>query len=214
MRSVITIVVLVGLCAVSSPVKAQDPSPRIPTFVVDLHANVLSFPDSALLAQSRGLTQSELPGFGIGGDVAAHVYPFKWRAMTLGLGGQLNVSRARRTPVADPGTTLRPVTERFTAFAPQLSFNFGTGNGWSYVSGGIATSKWSLVADGTPARPSDKEGLKTINYGGGARWFAKPHVAFSFDVRFYAINPGTASGSLPGSPRTTLRVIGAGISLK
>ena len=34
--------------------------------------------------------------------------------------------------------------------------------------------------------------LKTINYGGGARWFAKAHVAFSFDVRFYAINPGPA----------------------
>ena len=38
---------------------------------------------------------------------------------------------------------------------------------------------------------ADEEPLKTINYGGGARWFTKTHLAFSFDVRFYAINPGT-----------------------
>ena len=42
--------------------------------------------------------------------------------------------------------------------------------------------------------PPDDEPLNTINYGGGARWFIKPHVAFSFDVRFYAINPGLAFG--------------------
>jgi hypothetical protein len=56
--------------------------------------------------------------------------------------------------------------------------------------------------------------LKTINYGGGARWFAKKHLAFSFDVRFHAINPGTASGGFPPSPRTTFLVIGAGVSVK
>jgi hypothetical protein len=45
-------------------------------------------------------------------------------------------------------------------------------------------------------------------------------VAFSFDVRFYAINPGPAAikpGTatiFPGTPRTTLLIIGAGISVK
>jgi hypothetical protein len=42
----------------------------------------------------------------------------------------------------------------------------------------------------------------------------KSHLAFSFDVRFYAINPGAASNEFPGTPRTTLLVIGAGMSLK
>jgi hypothetical protein len=59
----------------------------------------------------------------------------------------------------------------------------------------------------------DDERIKTINYGGGARWFIKPHVAFSFDVRFYAINP-SSSGAFAASPRTTLVVIGAGVSVK
>jgi len=108
------------------------------------------------------------------------------------------------------------VTERFTSIAPQLSFNFGTGDGWSYLSGGISTSRWSVVPDGAASLPADDEALKTINYGGGARWFAKPHLAFSFDVRFYAINPGTSNGSPSGagSPRTTMAIVGAGISVK
>ena len=70
--------------------------------------------------------------------------------------------------------------------------------------------------------PPNSDPLKTINYGGGARWFIKPHVAFSFDVRFYAINPGTAGTALiqgvltpfDGTPRTALLIIGAGLSLK
>ena len=49
---------------------------------------------------------------------------------------------------------------------------------------------------------------------GGGRWFAKKHVAFSFDVRFYAINPGPPNGRFVGSPRTTLLVIGGGVSVK
>jgi hypothetical protein len=71
------------------------------------------------------------------------------------------------------------------------------------------------VPEGSQPGPADEESLKTLNWGGGARWFAKSHLAFSFDVRFYAINPGVSS--LPGkngSPRTTFIVIGAGISLK
>lgn len=191
---------------------AQEPPPRIPLFVVDVHGNLPSFPDNPQLAASRALTQTELPGQGLGVDLGAHVYPFKWRAMTLGFGGQMTVARARRTQGAG-SAGLRAVTERLTSIAPQVSFNFGTGTGWSYVSGGLTTSRWSVVPDGGVALAVDEERLKTINYGGGARWFAKPHVAFSFDVRFYAINPSTA-GVLPSSPRTTLVIVGAGVSLK
>lgn len=195
----------------ASPATAQEPPLPIPLLVVDVHAHVLSFPQDPLLAESRNLNPSELPGLGLGGDLGAHIYPLKWRAMTLGFGGQMTASRARRSPEA--GSTLRSTTGRFTSIAPQLSFNFGTGTGWSYLSGGIARSRWSIVPDEVARRTADDEWIKTINYGGGARWFAKPRLAFSFDVRFYAINPGTA-GLLPGSPRTTLMIIGAGVSLK
>jgi hypothetical protein len=103
---------------------------------------------------------------------------------------------------------VRPATETFKTFAPQLSLNFGTGHGWSYLSGGIGASIWSIVPDGQEPRPVDTDRIRTVNYGGGARWFAKPHLAFSFDVRFYQIDPYV------DSPRTTLLVIGAGISVK
>ena len=61
---------------------------------------------------------------------------------------------------------------------------------------------------------ADSEPLPTTNYGGGARWFAKKHLAFSLDVRIYEIQPGSSFASRAGSPRTRLFVVGAGISVK
>ena len=57
--------------------------------------------------------------------------------------------------------------ERLANIAPQLSFNFGDdGDGWSYLSGGIGTSQWSVVRDGSDPLAPDLERLKTINYEG------------------------------------------------
>lgn len=213
-RVVITAAILLAVgCASAS---AQDAPPPIPRFVVDLHGTVPRFPDTPQLAQSRGLSPAELPGTGLGVDVGAHFYLLKWRAITFGLGGELMTSRAHATPPTATGqsTPLRAVTERFSSIAPQLSFNFGTGTGWSYLSGGIGRSRWSIVPEAGLPTDADEEALKTINYGGGARWFVKSHLAFSFDVRFYAINPGTPQAFGPGSPRTTLLVAGAGVSLR
>ena len=212
MRSIAVLCALAALCGSTRPAGAQEPPPPLPRVVVDLHGTVTTFPADSNLALSRGLNQPELPSSGLGGDVAAHVYPFKYRAVTFGIGGRITRSRAHRTQ--DQTSGLRAVTERFTYLGPQLSFNFGTGAGWSYISGGIAAATWSVVPDGSIAQPPDEERLRTIDYGGGARWFAKPHLAFSFDVRFYAINPSTAVTGLPSGPRTTLLVIGAGISVK
>jgi len=99
--------------------------------------------------------------------------------------------------------------------------NFGSGTGWSYLSGGIGRSNWAVYRDDVGSSDADGEVLKTLNYGGGARWFAKSHLAFSFDVRFYALNPGSGvvappdgRAAWPGSPRTRFMTIGAGISVK
>jgi hypothetical protein len=208
------------LCAFVSgarSVSAQDPPPRIPWFVVDAHATAPRFPsDDQELASSRDMVLAELPGRGWGGQVSAHFYPLRWRVITFGVGGEVAAGRATKTPSTDETSAevLRPAREVFRTFAPQLSFNFGNGNGWSYLSGGIGRSTWAIMPEGQEDYPPDSEPLKTINYGGGARWFIKPRLAFSFDVRFYAINPGTPFGGLPGSPRTTLMVIGAGVSIK
>jgi hypothetical protein len=190
----------------------QDPPPPIPLFVVDLHGAVVDFPDDPNLAFSRGLQPMELPGRGLGADVAIHMHPLRYRAVTFGIGGRWTAARAHRSQ--DPANTLRPVTETFRYLGPQLSFNFGSGTGWSYISGGIAASTWSVVPDGSAAQPPDEERLRTLDYGGGARWFAKPHLAFSFDVRLYAINPSTPIPGFPNGPRTTLLIVSAGVSLK
>jgi len=201
--------------AILAPVAAlaQEPPPKIGLFVIDLHGTVPRFPEDINLADSRGLQLGELPGSGLGIQVGLHLYLLKWRAVTFGIGGEFTSGRSKQTP-ADGSLGLSPTTETFHCLSPQLSFNFGNGNGWSYISGGLGQSVWFLEPDGNPANDQDIEYLKTINYGGGARWFAKPHLAFSFDVRLYAINPGTPSFGRPGSPRTTLLIIGAGISVK
>jgi hypothetical protein len=204
---------LVLWSALPAVAAAQDPPPKIGPFVVDVHGVLPLLPsDSTQLALSRGLTLSELPGRGFGVDVAAHVYLFRWRAVTVGLGAQAMYATSHKSP--PEATRLRPVSETFSTVSPQLSLNFGNGNGWSYLSGGIGRSVWSVHPDASEPSAADRERLRTVNYGGGARWFAKKHLAFSFDVRFYGVDPGTPYDGRPGSPRTTLFVIGAGVSIR
>jgi hypothetical protein len=212
-RVAVAIVLMLGVAA---PVaRAQDPPPAIPLVAVDLHGTFTNFPDLQAVADSRGLSIGQLPGAALGADVALHVYPLRWRAITFGIGGQLVYVRAHNTPPVVTGQTpLLPVTERFVSGGPQLSFNFGTGTGWSYLSGGIGRSVWQIVPEGAQPQDADQARLNTSNYGGGARWFIKTHLAFSFDVRLYAISPGPATAAAPGSPRTRLLVIGAGASVK
>jgi hypothetical protein len=205
----------------AAPARAQDPPPRIGPFAIDLHGTVPLFPNEDVqLADSRSMDISELPGSGLGIQASAHVYLLKVKVITFGIGAEFAASRARKTP--EPGAVstttgklLRPSEERFSTFSPQLSLNFGNGHGWSYLSGGIGVANWAVVPEGQEGFPADSESLRTLNYGGGARWFAKSHLAFSLDVRFYAIDPGTPFiANQLGSPRTTLMIIGAGISLK
>lgn len=216
MRPRLLLIVLTGVWLVARPCAAQDPPPRIGPFVVDVHGTMPRFPaDDQQLADSRGLELSELPGAGLGLHASAHVYPLRWKAVTFGLGADLTLGRAHHASTERAGNVFgRATTERFTHIAPQISFNFGDGDGWSYLSGGIGTSTWSVAADGAAAQAPDAEQLTTINYGGGARWFMKRHLAFSFDVRFYAIDPTTPLPNRPSGPRTTLLSFGAGMSLK
>jgi hypothetical protein len=207
--AVVSLVLITGVV----PARAQGPPPRIGPVVLDLHGTVPRFPEDNGLAASRGISLAELPGTGLGVQAALHLYFFRWRAITLGIGGEAVAARAKQTP-ASGATGVRPVTEKFRTLGTQLSLNFGTGDGWSYLSGGIGRSNWSIIPGTRSPLVVDDEPLKTVNYGGGARWFFRRHVAFSFDVRFYALNPGTPSQGFPASPRITFMAVGAGISVK
>jgi len=214
MRRVALVIVVAAVVFRGPAASAQDPPPPLPRVVVDLQGLVPVFPnDATQLAASRALTVTELPGAGLGGRAGAHVYFIKYRVITLGVGGEVVVGKSGSAPVG-ASSGLVPVDERLITMASQVSFNFGSGHGWSYLSGGIGRSRWSLHPSGAADTSADTESLPTVNYGGGARWFAKSHLAFSFDVRIYEIQPGTAVGARPGSPRTRLFTVGAGISLK
>lgn len=200
----------------SETVRAQEPPPPIPHVVLDIRGSVPKFTTEQQLADSRGIRQTELPGRGLGADVGLHIYVLKWKAVTFGLGGQLTLARGATAPrpAAAGSAAVQGLTERFTSVTPQLSFNFGDGDGWSYISGGIGPAQRTLVPLGGAVSEIDEERLRTINYGGGARWFIKPHLAFTFDVRFHQIDPTAGMFGLPGSPRSTMLFIGAGVAFK
>jgi hypothetical protein len=88
--------------------------------------------------------------------------------------------------------------------APQVSFNFGSRAGWSYLSAGLGTSDITTrTAGGRSPGRFEIRGLRTLNVGGGARWFVKSHLGVGFDIRMHAIAAGTtgASGTpIPGTP--------------
>jgi hypothetical protein len=199
---------------------AQEPPPPLPRVVIDLQGLVPVFPndaqqlaDSRPADQTRPLSVSELPGAGVGGRAGLHLYLVKYKGITVGIGGEAMRGSSGSTPV-DPTSGLVAVDERLTTLSSQLSLNFGSGHGWSYLSGGLGRAQWSLHPSGAAETIADTEWLPAANYGGGARWFAKRHLAFSLDLRLYEIQPGTSFAGRPGSPRTRLFVVGAGISLK
>src|SRR4029079_3782649 len=160
----------------SSPAVAHEPPPPIGPFVIDLHGTFPRFPsDSSQLALSRGLSVAQLPGRGLGVQVGAHLYFLRIKAITFGVGAEVATGRSSQTQ--EPPSTLAPTEEHFSPFSPQLSFNFGNGRGWSYLSGGLGRSNWAIVPVGQEKGPADLEVLKTLNYGGGARWAANTHLA-------------------------------------
>jgi len=134
-------------------------------------------------------TTLTIPSRGFGVDAGAHVYPLGLGPARLGIGA--NVLYARGT-APDAVLTMQMVV-------PQLSFNFGTSNGWSYLSAGAGPVRIKTT------RTFDTQ---SINAGGGARWFLNNHTAISFDIRVHKLS---AHESLP---RTTLVSASVGVSLK
>ena len=195
------------------PTTAQPPQEPIGLYVIDLQGSLVPFSRNVELAENRELNPPDTPGAGAGYQVGAHVYPFRWHIITFGIGASFHSSLAdqrpgERSPNPD-GPTLR---KRFTAVAPQLSFNFGGRDGWSYLSGGIMPARLSLFPLNTESPEQKTSG--TLNYGGGVRWFINDRVAFSIDLRLYAISPIEQVGDTPGSPRMTQMTLNVGASFR
>lgn|SRR5689334_713583 len=223
---------LLGVCVVMSvfgarPAWAQKQDPPGP-FVIDVRGAFAGLSPTSAISDPFHLAKTQMPARGLGAELGASVYPLRTKHITLGVGANYLLVRANKVPdpVALPNDPT--VRERFETFGTQLSLNFGTKRGWSYISGGIGSSRraiqvfpvTSTTTGGKTTTTQSDEPLtakgsrsKTINYGGGARWFASSHIAFGFDLRWYAVNPAVATATVPVLPRQTLFVANAGISI-
>jgi opacity protein-like surface antigen len=116
-----------------------------------------------------------------------------------------STSAAAATGIFDAAMTVMTI-------APQLSFNFGTHEGWSYLSGGYGISTTHTEVNtpdsfGGEGGSSDRR-TSALNFGGGARWFLREHLAVGFDVRFHRL--------LARNPVPTTQMVGlsVGVSLR
>lgn len=196
---------------------AQPTAGPISRFVVDARGSLARFKQDAAVAEGLVVEATSLPTRGLGFTVGVQFYPLRFRRITFGVGAELaragdsrNVKQSDTTGAEIEGPT---ITTRFTSFAPQLSFNFGRDEGWSYVSGGLGTARITTENENSAVTATAAR-TRAINYGGGARWFNSPRLAFTFDVRFYAISPREATTAVPAYPRAKFMVLSAGVAFR
>jgi hypothetical protein len=188
---------LVVLVLVLAParVAAQGQDP-VGGYVLDLRGATSGLPTDTSFFPGIPL-ETIVPARGFGFDVGAHVYLFRLGPSRVGVGA--NYVRVRGTA---PG-----VIANASTLAPQVSFNFGTSNGWSYLSGGLGRAWVTTQFDDEEGDPltAESSSLGATNYGGGARWFLARRVAVGFDARFHRIS---------GPPKTSLFTASVGFSLR
>lgn len=209
------------IAAAALPARAQDPQPQpLPTppmtvFVVDARGAMVAIKQNAEVATALDVDPLQLPSRGLGIFLGAHVYPLRLKKFALGVGAEWLRVRASNTieAIADDVQDGPTVKMRWNHFSPQVSANFGARDGWSYLTAGLGRSALTYERDDNPQEDAES-GVRTLNYGGGARWFFKKHVAFTFDIRWYSINAQEAAEGRIATPKTRLRVLSAGLSIR
>jgi len=195
-------------------VSAQPAAPPGP-FVLDARGAFSSVGRSEELAAPRGLTAGELPKTVLGLDVGAHFYPIR-RKVTVGVGASLLMVGGTQTPGPPAeGAVDAPITPgefRVRGIVPQLSLNFGSSRGWSYLGAGLGFSQ--LKAGRAEADLEYSPQLLTLNVGGGARWFVSEHIAFTLDGRYYRLAGKELEAGYVGNPVVTMFVFSAGLGFK
>jgi hypothetical protein len=196
---------------------AQQEDPIAP-FVIDVRGAYMSL-DASGSATAVNLDKAQLPSRGLGVEIGAHVYPLRGRVVSLGVGASVLFVRSSKAPEVpedeEPDPDDPTVRTRIKAFTPQVSLNFGSRRGYSYLSAGIGTMTRAI--DATEGVMLDQvtgdTRARTLNYGGGARWFANSRVAFSFDLRFYRVAAQEETISSVSLPQQRLFAGTVGISI-
>jgi Outer membrane protein beta-barrel domain len=204
-RWCLAVALLVGAPASTSAQRnvAEPPGP----FVVDVRAALMGLPQDTGF-YPRLPDEALVPARGFGVDAGAHLYFGRFGPGQLGVGA--NVAQVRGTTPDGTELTMRLI-------APQVSLNFGTRDGWSFLSGGVGIAKARgefRGNDTVDAGGRSSDTMLAVNGGGGARWFMKPHLGASFDVRFVKLGSRSATATLPSAQRAQLWNISAGISIQ
>jgi len=220
MRVVAAVVLaIVALTPAAAFAQVSAPGP----YVIDLRGAMSGAPGDVsfypLVPPALRVPQRAF-GFGVGG----HVYAFHLGVARLGFGvdvmrvrgtAKTDASAIATTSTTDPSSTNATtvaVTGTVTAsmavttVAPQVSFNFGAHEGWSYLSAGYGITSTRAEANipasigGVDSGGSRHLHAPTLNVGGGARWFLRERLAVGFDVRFHRLraSDGTAAKQIIG----------------
>jgi hypothetical protein len=201
------------LCA-QDPVPAPLPPEPKPIFVFDARAGYPGLPKDATVATALGVDVEDLPGRGPAVNLGAQFYFPRRGIVALGVGGEMLWSRMRHTvqPTTPTGTEGPALVTDWTHMSPQISLNFGTGEGWSYLTGGLGWSKLTMALVEEEQDPATR--IRTVNYGGGAKWFLKKHLAFTVDLRWYSIGAQEGGLSRVATPAMRVLVFTGGFSVK
>jgi hypothetical protein len=192
----------VALLAPTAAFAQVEPGPPGP-YIIDLRGTMVGVPSAGEFYPTLPPTTT-VPGRAFGFDVGGHVLGPRLGGSRIGIGANALFVRGQVGPP--------DVSVRLTAMAPQVSFSFGSADGWSYLSGGYGMGRVStrVSVSGSPDAELGTGMVGTLNFGGGARWFVKPRMAAGFDVRFLRFG---ASGD-DGTPATMRVALSVGVSLR
>jgi hypothetical protein len=217
-RACIALLMVVAALGGSAAAQTITPEPPGP-YVIDLHGAMTKIPQAAV--EYPGVPPgTTVPARSFGAEVGAHVYPVALGHVRVGFGVAFTEVRGTASTPVSPlagssssDTSSLPPSSSPVAFpsirtreriiAPQVSLNFGTHDGWSYVSvgyGSVREITEAVYTSGPTTTASTTHGA--AEFGGGARWFLNTHLGVGFDLRFYRI------------PSATLFGVGAGISVR
>ena len=215
---------------VAAPATAQAPKEGLPRFAIDLHAATVGLPTAEGWVPIVPVVAADtnVPGRAWGLSGGANIYLLKLGVMTFGIGAQLATGRGKSEPApivtppsVTPSTpapqTIPVVITQITSVLPQVSMNFGHKLGWSYLSAGYGRTRVSSSKSAVGAVPGEvipEAWNPALNFGGGAKWFMRPHLGASFDVRFTKLGSRGATATLPSAKRTQMVTMSVGISIQ
>lgn len=217
-------VVIAILALFAAAPAAAQPREPLPRFAVDLHGALVGLPTAEGWVPAVSV-DTPLPGRAWGLSGGANIYLLKLGVMTFGAGAQLATGRGKGealTITTGSGETAVTVTTpvvitQVTSLLPHLSMNFGHKLGWSYLSVGYGRTKVSSSSSAVGTAPGivvPEAWNPAINFGGGAKWFMRPHLGASFDVRFTKLSSRAATAGLPAAKRTQMTTLSVGISIQ